>query len=180
MSKLFLYGIYYIFLLIVKLPSERIILKEKSIMNEASQQWEKAAPGWAKWEDIINNGAGLVTDKMLEMADISLGNRVLDLASGAGNQTLIAAKRVGPNGHVVANDISPTMLHHVKKNSANSGVSNVSTLLGAVQELDFTPNTFDAVICHFALMLFENPGIVLSNVFDVLKPNGKIGVIVFS
>jgi ubiquinone/menaquinone biosynthesis C-methylase UbiE len=149
-------------------------------INEASQQWEKAAPGWAKWEDTITNGAGLVTDKMLEMADISLGNRVLDLASGAGNQTLIAAKRVGPNGHVVANDISPTMLHHVKKNSAISGVSNVSTLLGAVQELDITINTFDAVICRFALMLFENPGIVVSNVFDVLKPKGKIGVIVFS
>jgi ubiquinone/menaquinone biosynthesis C-methylase UbiE len=157
-------------------------LKKNSIMkiNEASQQWENAAPGWAKWEDIITNGAGLVTDMMLEMADVSLGNHVLDLASGAGSQTLIAAKRVGPNGHVVANDISPTMLHHVKKNSENSGVSNVSTLLGAVQELDITPNTFDAVICRFALMLFENPGIVLSNTLDVLKPKGKIGAIVFS
>ena len=111
MSQLFLF--IRNLLLFVKLASEGVILKEKSIMNinEASQQWEKAAPGWAKWEDIITNGAELVTDKMLEMADISLGNRVLDLASGAGNQTLIAAKRVGPNGHVVANDISPTMLY---------------------------------------------------------------------
>ena len=149
-------------------------------VNEARTQWEKAAPGWAKWEDVISSGVDSATDKMLDMAGITFGHRVLDLASGAGSQTLITAKRVGENGHVVANDISSTMLQHVKENSAKKEISNISTQLGAVQELNITPNSFDAVICRFALMLFANPEIVLSNIFRVLKPGGKFGVMVFS
>jgi len=149
-------------------------------VNEARTQWEKAAPGWAKWEDVISSGVGSATDKMLDMADITIGHRVLDLASGAGSQTLITAKRVGENGHVVANDISSTMLQHVMENSAKKEISNITTQLGAVQELNITPNSFDAVICRFALMLFANPEIALSNVLRVLKPKGKFGVMVFA
>ncbi|MDH5379666.1 MAG: methyltransferase domain-containing protein [Cyclobacteriaceae bacterium] len=149
-------------------------------INEARIQWENAAPGWAKWEDVISNGATLITDQMLKMVDATPGNRILDLASGAGSQTLIAAERVSPEGHVVANDISQTMLNHVIQNAKSKGIKNVSTLLGAVQELDIEPDSFDSAICRFALMLFANPGIALSNVRQVLKPNGKMGVIVFS
>ncbi|HKJ41585.1 MAG TPA: class I SAM-dependent methyltransferase [Sunxiuqinia sp.] len=149
-------------------------------VEQARVQWEKAAPGWAKWENVISDGAYLATDKMLEMAHVSNGKRVLDLASGAGSQTLIAAERVGPDGHVVANDISPTMLNHVKQNAESKGFSNVSTLLGAVQELEIAPSSFDSVICRLGLMLFPNPGSVLANISKALKPNGKIGVVVLS
>ena len=149
-------------------------------VNEARTQWEKAAPGWAKWEDVFSRGVGAATIKMLDMANVTSGNNVLDLASGAGNQTLIAAKRVGENGHVVANDISSTMLQHVMENSAKHGLSNISTQLGAVQELNIAPNSFDAAICRFALMLFANPEIVLSKILEALKPGGKLGVMVFS
>lgn len=148
--------------------------------DEARIQWEKAAPGWAKWEDVVSRSALSATDMMLDMADVTQGKRVLDLASGAGNQTLSAAHRVSPSGHIVANDISKTMLHHVEQNSASAGLSNVSTLLGAVQDLEIPPNSFDAVICRFALMLFAEPAIVLANVHHALKPGGKIGVVVFS
>ena len=149
-------------------------------VNEARSQWELAAPGWAKWEDVISAGATVATEKMLIMAGILDGSHVLDLASGAGSQTLMAAKKAGLQGHVVANDISPTMLEHVEKNAQSKRISNVSTLLGAVQELAIAPNSFDAAICRFALMLFSDPAIVLSNVYKILKPKGKISTIVFS
>ena len=149
-------------------------------INEARIQWENAAPGWAKWEDVLSQGVSLVTETMLKMAGIIPGHRVLDLASGAGSQTLLAAERVGPGGFVIANDISQTMLNHVDQNAKYKGFSNVSTLLGAVQELNIELNSFDSAICRFALMLFANPGVALSNVYKVLKPKGKIGVIVFS
>lgn len=148
--------------------------------KEAGLQWEKAATGWAKWESVISNGVADATLKMLEMAEVSAGKRVLDLASGAGNQTLVAAKKVGSDGQIVANDISPTMLEHVKKNAKAKGFSNVTTLLGAVQELDISPDTFDSAICRFALMLFADPEVALAKVHEALKPNGKIAVIVFS
>jgi len=148
--------------------------------NEARSQWEKAAPGWAKWEDVFTKSAGPATETMLEMAGVNLGKRILDLASGAGSQTLAAAHKVGPTGQIVANDISKTMLLHVEQNAASAGISNISTLLGAVQDLDITPNSFDAVICRFALMLFAEPAKALFNVQQALKPEGKIGVVVFS
>lgn len=149
-------------------------------ISEASKQWEKAAPGWAKWEDVISEGAGRITNKMVEMAEISPGDRVIDLACGAGSQSIVVSKVVGPKGHVVANDISPTMLEHVKRNATKGGISNISTLLGPVQELGLSHNSFDAAICRFALMLFVNPEIVIAKVLEILKPKGKMGVIVFS
>ena len=148
--------------------------------DEASNQWELAAPGWAKWEDVISSAVVSATNMMFDMAGVVKGKHVLDLASGAGSQTIMAAQRVGPSGHVVANDISKTMLHHVHQNASAANLSNISTLLGAVQELEISPSSFDAVICRFALMLFAEPAIVLANVHQALKPNGKIGVAVFS
>jgi ubiquinone/menaquinone biosynthesis C-methylase UbiE len=148
--------------------------------DEARNQWELAAPGWAKWEDVISSSVVAATNLMLDMAGVSEGKHVLDLASGAGNQTIAAAQRVGSSGHVVANDISKTMLHHLHQNASAANLSNISTLLGAIQDLEISPNSFDAAICRFALMLFAEPAIALSNVHQALKPNGKLGVAVFS
>ncbi len=148
--------------------------------NKAGKQWEKAAPGWAKWEHEIDKWVLPATDAMLEMADVVEGKRVLDLASGAGSQTLSAARRVGPTGHIVANDISKTMLQHVERNASSAGLSNISTLLGAAQDLKLTTNSLDTVICRLALMLFAEPAKILSIVRQALKPGGKIAVVVFS
>jgi len=148
--------------------------------NEARVQWEKAAPGWAKWEDIFSKSVVEATEAMLDKAGIGEGSQVLDLASGAGSQTLAAAKRVGKTGRVVANDISETMLDHVKKNAASSGLSNVETLLGSVQEMEIEKQGFDSVISRFGLMLIPEPGKVLSKVFAALKPGGNTSVVVFS
>lgn len=148
--------------------------------NEARMQWEKAAPGWAKWEEVVTRSTMPATEAMLDQAGVVEGKQVLDLASGAGAQTLAAAQRVGPTGQVVANDISPTMLEHVSKNASAAGLSNVSTLLGPVQELEVADNNFDSVISRFALMLIPQPGQVLSSVIKTLKPGGRMAVVVFS
>jgi len=148
--------------------------------KEAHVQWENAAPGWAKWENIFSRSVSEATEAMLDSAGVVAGKRVLDLASGAGNQTLAAAARVGESGRVIANDISETMLKYVKQNADASGLSNVETLLGSVQELEFGNQGFDSVISRFGLMLIPEPGKVLSKVFSSLKPGGKVSVVVFS
>src|SRR5262245_66250438 len=81
--------------------------------SELRNTWESAAPGWAKWEQAFSAGLSTATDALIEMAGIQPGMRVLDLACGAGTQTIQAAKSVGQNGSVVAADITPTMLAHV-------------------------------------------------------------------
>jgi ubiquinone/menaquinone biosynthesis C-methylase UbiE len=148
--------------------------------NEARVQWENAAPGWAKWEAIFSQSVESATEALLDAAGIETGSRVLDLACGAGNQTLAAAKRAGTTGRVVANDISQKMLDYLAKNAAAAGLSNIDPLPGSVQELDIEPAGFDAVISRFGVMLIPEPGRVLSKVFAALKSGGNASVMVFS
>ncbi len=124
---------------------------------DAHKHWEVAAPGWARWEQTIAKWMEPATDTMLHMAGVKPGVRVLDLACGAGSQTLRAAQAVGADGHVLASDIADTMLHYVRENARAAGLDNISTLAGAAEELDVAPKTFDSAICRLGLMLFSNP-----------------------
>lgn len=143
-------------------------------------QWENAAPGWAKWESATAEWAEPATQAMLELAGIAPGIRVLDIACGAGSQTLSAARIVGAHGHVIASDISETMLQHVRENVRTAGLQNVSTLQGAADELEIPPESVDAVICRLGLMLFPDPKNALKCIYRSLKPGGKVAVVVFS
>ncbi|GAA1578790.1 methyltransferase domain-containing protein [Kribbella sancticallisti] len=147
---------------------------------DARQQWESAAPGWARWEPTVAAWMKPATETMLDMAGVDTGARVLDLASGAGSQTLDAARRVGAQGHVLASDISDTMLHHVRENARTAGLANVTTLVGAAEELDLPADSFDAAICRLGLMLFVNPARALAAVRRALRPGAKVGVVVFT
>jgi SAM-dependent methyltransferase len=118
------------------------------------------------------------TDAMLAMADVDAGTRVLDLASGAGSQTLDAGRRVGAQGSVVASDISDTMLHHVRDNARAAGLANLTTLAGAAEDLDVAAESFDAVICRLGLMLFVDPARALVAVARALRSRGKVAAVV--
>jgi SAM-dependent methyltransferase len=148
--------------------------------GDVRRQWERAAPGWARWESTVATWMEPVTESMLDMAGVDTGARVLDLASGAGSQTLDAARRVGAQGHVVASDISDTMLHHVRENARAAGLANVTTLVGAAEDLDLPVESFDAAICRLGLMLFVNPARALAAVRRALRPGAKVGVAVFT
>jgi SAM-dependent methyltransferase len=143
-------------------------------------QWEGAAPGWARWEATVATWMAPATETMLTMAGVNVGARVLDLASGAGSQTLQAARRVGAQGHVVASDIADTMLHHVRENARAAGLANVTTLAGAAEDLYVAAESFDAVICRLGLMLFVDPAKALVAMRRALRPRGKVAVVVFT
>jgi ubiquinone/menaquinone biosynthesis C-methylase UbiE len=148
--------------------------------SEIRAQWEGAAPGWARWEATVAAWMAPATDIMLAMAGVDVGTRVLDLASGAGSQTLQAARRVGPQGHVVASDIADTMLHHVRENARAAGLANVTTIGKAAEDLDVAPHSFDAAICRLGLMLFTEPARALAAVRRALRPGGKVAGVVFT
>jgi ubiquinone/menaquinone biosynthesis C-methylase UbiE len=155
--------------------------QEKDMQKaEIRQQWEGAAPGWAQWEAAIATWMEPATKAMLAMAGVVLGARVLDLACGAGSQTLRAAERVGARGHVVASDIADTMLHHVRENARAARLANVTTLAGAAEDLEIAPESFDAVICRLGLMLFAAPARALMVVRRALRPSGKVAIAVFT
>jgi ubiquinone/menaquinone biosynthesis C-methylase UbiE len=148
--------------------------------SEIRAQWEGAAPGWARWEGTVATWMEPATDAMLAMAEVDVGSRVLDLACGAGSQTLRAARQVGPQGHVVASDISDTMLHYLRENARAAGLANVTTMTTAAEDLDVAARSFDAVICRLGLMLFAEPARALMAVRRALRPGGKVGGVVFT
>lgn len=147
---------------------------------ELRDTWEKAAPGWAKWEQAFSAGLYGATEALIDMAGIKPGMRVLDVACGAGSQTIQAAKRVGPNGSVVASDISVSMLDHVRRNAEQVGLQNIETLECAADDLDETQSPFDAAISRLGLMLFPSPGKALEAVRRVLKPDAHFAALVFA
>jgi len=88
-------------------------------------QWEDYAEGWSAWGPLLETWLGAATERMLNMAEVSTGDRVLDVAAGAGGQGIAAARRVGPSGHVLATDLSPTILEYASR-AATAPVSRTS------------------------------------------------------
>lgn len=140
--------------------------------------WDSAAPGWAKWEAALMGAAAEATEQMLDAANVEVGMKVLDLACGAGSQTIQAAKRVGPTGRVVANDIASKMLTFATSNAADAGLTNVETLHGPAEDLSLSGLRVDAATCRLGLMLFQSPQDALSAVRNVLVENGRFAVLV--
>lgn len=151
-----------------------------AMTSELKNTWEMAAPGWAKWERVISEGFSHATDRLIEMANVEPGMRVLDIACGAGSQTIEAAKRVGPEGLVLASDISSTMLEHVRTNAKEAGIENIETHVSAAEELYPALGQFDAAICRMGLMLFPAPSKALKALRELLNPGARFAALVFT
>jgi SAM-dependent methyltransferase len=117
---------------------------------------------------------------MLDQAQIGEGAQVLDLAAGAGGQTIAAARRVGPSGRVVATDISPEILAYAADAARAAGLANVETLEMDGEALTFEDGTFDAVISRVGLIYFPDQQGALGEIRRVLRPGGRLSAIVYS
>lgn len=145
------------------------------------QQWEDAAEAWHRWGPTLEAWLGEATKRMLDAADVTTGSRVLDVAAGAGGQSLAAARRTGPRGSVVATDISPTILTYAAKSAAEAGLTNIETLEADGEALDALPAaSFDAVICRVGLIYFPDQQRALSGMHRALRDGGRIAAIVYS
>src|SRR5258706_11775017 len=88
-------------------------------------QWENASEAWHRWGPFLGEWLGQATERMLDLAGVQTGSRGLDVAAGAGEQTLRAAPRLGPAGHVLGTGISPAILEHASATAPAAGVSPV-------------------------------------------------------
>ncbi len=143
-------------------------------------QWEQAAQGWNDHAPAIRAWLRDATSAMLEMARIKPRSRVLDVAAGTGDQTLDIADRVGPEGFVLATDLSAAMLAFVKHHARRAGYANVATRVADGQSLDVGAASFDAAVCRLGLMLFPDPLSGLREMYRALKPGGGVCTMVFS
>ena len=144
-------------------------------------QWDSAASAWHRWGGLLNSWLGPATERMFDLAGVAEGSKVLDVAAGAGEQTIAAAKRVGPTGHVLATDLSPGILEFAEQSVREAGLKNVETRVIDGEHLDaLGENSFDAVVSRVALVYFPDQKRALEGMRHVLKPSGKQAAIVYS
>src|SRR5688572_18046039 len=144
-------------------------------------QWETAAEAWDRWGPLVGRWLGAATEAMLDMAHVEPGARVLDVAAGAGEQTLIAARRVGTSGRVLATDISPTILEYAAAASKRAGLDNVEIRELDGERHDLLPaGSFDAAVSRVGLIYFPDQQRALKGIHHALRPGGRFAAVVYS
>jgi SAM-dependent methyltransferase len=144
------------------------------------QQWQDAAEAWHRWGPTIERWFGDATERMLDAAGVTAGSRVLDVAAGAGGQTLIAARRAGPTGHVLATDIAPALLAYAAKAASDAGLGNVATKEADGEALGVPEASFDAIISRVGLIFLPDQQAALTGMRAALRPGGRLAAVVYS
>lgn len=145
------------------------------------QQWEDAAEAWYGWGPTLESWLADSTERMLDGAGVTAGATVLDVAAGAGGQTLAAARRAGATGRVVATDISPTILSFAAKQAAEAGLTNVETVEADGEQLGaLADGGFDAVISRLGLIYLPDQAGALRGIRTALRPGGRVSAVVYS
>lgn len=143
-----------------------------------ADQWNAASDGWARWAARAGEYLVPVTEKMLDLAAVAPGGRVLDVGCGSGEQTVITSRRVGETGHVLAIDIAAPMVAATERNVAAAGLRNVTTRVCPADALSAETEPFDAAISRLVLMLVPDPVAAARAVLAVLRPGGAFSAIV--
>lgn len=145
----------------------------------AHKQWDNAAEAWHRWGPTLEAWLGDATELMLDLASVGPGRRVLDIAAGAGGQTIAAARRVGPTGYLLATDISLEILRYAQSSAVELGLQNVEILQVDGESLSLNSD-FDAAISRVGLIYFPDQDRALQGIRDCLKPGGRFATITYS
>ena len=111
-----------------------------------------------------------------ELGRLRPGERVLDLGSGAGTDSLIAAQMVGPNGHVTGIDMTPQMLAKARAATAEMGATNVEFVESEAERLPFADASFDVIVSNGVIDLIPDKDAVFSELHRVLVPGGRMQI----
>ena len=148
--------------------------------NAQREQWNKDGAAWRRWNPTLDRWYGEMTRQMLDMARIQPGQRILDIAAGAGEPAVSAAERVGPGGYVLATDISEGIVELARQVARERGHQQIETRAMDGEKLDLPDASFDAVLCRLGLMYMAHPVTALREWRRTLKAGGRVAVIVFS
>ncbi len=117
-------------------------------------------------------GCGVPT----EYAKISVGNTVVDLGSGAGNDAFVARALVGDSGKVIGVDMTEPMIEKARKNAAKLNFENVEFRFGEIEAMPIDNNTADVVISNCVLNLVPNKAQAFREIYRILKPGGHFSI----
>lgn len=156
------------------------VFDPKAYKETTHAQWQEAAKAWNDWGRVLNTWLGPATEAMLDMAGVRPGAHVLDVAAGAGAQSLVAARRVGPTGRVLASDISENILEFAAENARAAGIDHMDTLTADGEGLDLPPESFDAAISRVGLIYFPDQQAALARIRSALRPGARFAAMVYS
>lgn len=138
--------------------------------------WNEASKGWRDWSEFIDLSTAPVSERLMAMARVEAGQRVLDVAAGYGEPSLTAARIVGPEGSVVATDISAGMLAYGRERAAAAGLENVEFIESDAASLDFPPDSFDAAVSRWGIIFEPDGEGAARRVRSFLKPGARMAI----
>ena len=145
------------------------------------EQWQDAADAWHRWGGFVGDWLHDATETMFELAHLAPGSHVLDVAAGAGEQSLRAARRVGPTGRVLATDIAPELLDRCARDAAREGLTQVEVLeLDGEASGTLPPGSFDAALSRVGLIYFPDRAGALRGIHSALRDGGRFAAVVYS
>jgi SAM-dependent methyltransferase len=143
--------------------------------------WDSVAEGWKDWWEHIEKGAQKLSQRLIELAEIKRGQRVLDIATGIGEPSITAAKVVGTDGHVLATDISRQMLAIAKERATLLRLQDIIEFKESdAENLDLPNSSFDAALCRWGLMLFPNLDAAIRKIYSSLVSGGRFAAAVWA
>src|SRR5690349_15985125 len=138
--------------------------------------WDSAAVGWNEWREFNDNADRRISERLVELADVQPGSRVLDVAAGYGEPALTAARKAGPGGQVVATDISAEMLAFGRERAAAAGLGNVEFMESDASSLDFPHESFDAAVSRWGIIFEPDGEAAAGRIRGFLKPGARMAI----
>lgn len=140
------------------------------------KHWDSAAVGWMQWSAFNDRADRHISERLVELAGVRAGSRVLDVAAGYGEPALTAARRAGPRGRVVATDISAEMLAFGRARAAAAGLGNVEFMQSDASSLDFPRASFDAAVSRWGIIFEPDAEAAAGRIRRFLKPGAQIAI----
>lgn len=141
--------------------------------------WDRQSAGWGRQADRIREHGMPVSVRMLELADLQQGERVLELAAGPGDTGFLAATRIAPGGTLISSDASEAMLALARERAAEQGIDNVEFRQLQLEWIDLPTASVDAILCRWGVMLLVDPAAALAECRRVARPGGRIALAVW-
>ncbi len=140
------------------------------------RNWDSAAVGWNGWSAFNDRSDRHISERLVELAGVQSGSRVLDVAAGYGEPALTAARKAGPEGSVVATDISAEMLAFGRERAAAAGLGNVEFIESDASSLDFPPASFDGAVSRWGIIFEPDAEAAAGRIRGFLRPGARMAI----
>jgi len=140
------------------------------------RNWDSAAVGWNEWREFNDRADRHISERLVELAGVRPGSRVLDVAAGYGEPALTAARAAGPDGAVVATDISADMLAFGRERAEAAGLRNVEFVQAAASSLEFPARSFGAAVSRWGIIFEPDAEAAARRVRGFLAPGARMAI----